>query len=285
MSEVAIIDRSEWGARAPRGREYVSWDARTEFIVHHSAGPTTQTVRSIQDFHLDGRGWSDIGYNLLVDDDGNAYEGRGWLVVGAHAVGHNRSGIGVCYIGENNPTPAAMVTIRALYDEACERAGRRLSAKGHGDVNETSCPGGELHDWVHDGMPTNGLGGDNDMSLINLTKGAGPDTGEREHVIALQSMIVKAGRRDALGDAGVDGRYGDATAEGLRLCRADVGSEAKEGWGDRVSGHAYSQLHQAVMRQEIREVLAEMGGSGGGSAEVPQDLTVRSLTAQRISVG
>ncbi|MUL41300.1 N-acetylmuramoyl-L-alanine amidase [Streptomonospora sp. PA3] len=245
-SEVGIVDRSEWGARPPRNREYVSWDARTEFIVHHSAGPTTQSVRAIQDFHMDGRGWSDIGYNMLVDDSGTAYEGRGWLVVGAHAVGHNRSGIGVCYIGQNNPTPAAKAAVRALYDEACERAGRRLAAKGHRDVNETTCPGDELHTWVRDGMPTRG--GDDDMSLINLRKGDGEATGKKEHVIALQSLILKAG--GSLPEYGVDGRYGDETAEALRRVRASVGSEAKEGWGDRVSGHAFAQLLQAMARRQ-----------------------------------
>ncbi|GAA1755699.1 MULTISPECIES: N-acetylmuramoyl-L-alanine amidase [Streptomonospora] len=160
MPQVHIIARSAWGARAPRDRSSVSWDARTEVVVHHSAEPAMQTVRSIQDFHMDGRGWSDIGYNFLVDDAGSAYEGRGWLVAGAHALGHNTSGIGICYIGQNDPTSAAKAAIRALYDEACDRAGRRLAAKGHRDVNSTTCPGDHLHAWVHDGMPAEGPGGD-----------------------------------------------------------------------------------------------------------------------------
>ena len=56
-----IISRKSWGARAPRSRSTVSWSQRREFIVHYSEGPTPQSVRSIQDFHMDGRGWSDIG--------------------------------------------------------------------------------------------------------------------------------------------------------------------------------------------------------------------------------
>lgn len=249
---VNIIDRSEWGARPPHSRNTVSWGTRTEFIVHHSAGPTSQSISSIQDFHMDNRGWSDIGYNMLVDQDGNAYEGRGWLVVGAHAVGHNTSGIGVCYIGQNSPSGAAKSAIRALYDQACDHAGRELAAKGHRDVNSTSCPGGNLHSWVHNGMPADGSGiGGGDMSLIGLKKGDSSDNGLKEEVIGLQSMIVKAGRGDALEPHGVDGDYGDATAEALRLVRKDVGSAAKEGWGDRVSGHAYSQLLQAMVIHQI----------------------------------
>ncbi|GAA4917401.1 N-acetylmuramoyl-L-alanine amidase [Streptomonospora salina] len=248
MSQVHIIERPQWGARAPRSRDYVPWDARTEFVVHHSAGPPSQTVRSIQDFHLDGRGWSDVGYNLLVDDDGNAYEGRGWLVVGAHAVGHNTSGIGVCYIGQDNPAPEAKATIRALYDEACATAGRTLEPKGHRDVNETSCPGDHLHTWVHDGMPADGLDGGDEMSLINLKKGDGASTGKEEHVIALQALIERAGVE--LAEYGVDGDYGDETAEAFRRVRESVGSKALEGYGDRVSGWGYAQLMQAVARHQ-----------------------------------
>lgn len=149
-----IISRKEWGARRPKARTGVSWSARTEFIVHYSEGPTTQTVRSIQDFHMGGRGWSDIGYNFLVDVQGRIYEGRGWLTVGAHAPGHNSSGVGVCMIGrDGDATPAAERAIRWLYDEAVRRAGRNLTKLGHRDVYATSCPGDQLYAWVRAGMP------------------------------------------------------------------------------------------------------------------------------------
>jgi hypothetical protein len=151
---VDIISREEWGARAPRSRSTVSWGDRTEFIVHYSEGPTTQSVRSIQNFHMDTRGWSDIGYNFLVDVQGRIYEGRGWLTVGAHAPGHNASGIGVCMIGrDGDATSAATRSIRALYDEAGRRAGRNLAKLGHRDVYATSCPGDQLYAWVRAGMP------------------------------------------------------------------------------------------------------------------------------------
>lgn len=259
MAQVQIIERPEWGARAPRNRTHVSWDTRTEFIVHHSAGPTTQTVRSIQDFHLNGRGWSDIGYNLLVDNAGNAYEGRGWQVAGAHAQGHNTSGIGVCYIGENSPTPAAKRTIRALYEEATRRAGRTLTPKGHRDVNETSCPGDNLNAWVHDGMLTDGLDTTEEDPLIGLSKG---DTGEA--VTALQALITYVDDT-LLSEHGIDGHYGSETAAGLLAVRASVGSAAEPGWGDSVTGYAYAQLMRAVARAEA---------GGGGTATLPDTVTV-----------
>ncbi|GAB3213804.1 N-acetylmuramoyl-L-alanine amidase [Marinactinospora endophytica] len=156
---VDIISRSEWGARAPRSRQTTSWSARTEFIVHYSAGPPSQTPRQIQAFHMDSNGWSDVGYNFLIDTDGKIYEGRGWLVVGAHATGHNTSGIGACFIGGNgDATPATRKAIRALYDEANRKAGRTLKIRGHRDVGSTDCPGDDLYAWVRDGMPADGAG-------------------------------------------------------------------------------------------------------------------------------
>lgn len=39
-------------------------------------------------------GYDDIGYNFLISTDGIVYEGRGWGVVGAHAVGYNKVSCG-----------------------------------------------------------------------------------------------------------------------------------------------------------------------------------------------
>ena len=99
-------------------------------------------------------GWSGCGYNFVVMLDGTAWEGRGWGLVGAHCEGHNRSGWGVqIHVGGGQePTPAALATTRGLYEQACERAGRRLTMLGHSDGYATLCPGELLYDWVHAGM-------------------------------------------------------------------------------------------------------------------------------------
>ncbi|MEV4287338.1 peptidoglycan-binding domain-containing protein [Nonomuraea bangladeshensis] len=149
-----LVTRAGWKARAPKNTYTVTWATRTEFFVHHTDGPQDQSIKSIQDFHMGpSRGWSDIGYNFLVHADGTIYEGRGWLTVGAHCPDHNRTGIGVAFIGDNNPTAAAKKSIRYLYDEACRRAGRKLRQLGHGDRFPTACPGPRLQAWVDAGMP------------------------------------------------------------------------------------------------------------------------------------
>ncbi|MFI7131863.1 N-acetylmuramoyl-L-alanine amidase [Nonomuraea sp. NPDC050153] len=153
---ISIVKRRAWNARPPRDPDdvvQVPWPQRTEFIVHYTEGPTTQTPREIQDFHMDVRGWNDIGYNFLVRDDGIVYEGRGWEVKGAHALNHNVSGIGCAYIGLNQASDGAKLKIRALYDEACAKAGRTLAKRAHIQVGDTDCPGTKLLAWVEAGMP------------------------------------------------------------------------------------------------------------------------------------
>ncbi len=79
-------------------------------IIHHSASHTTANdfaavVLSYWDYHVNTRGWADIGYNWLVDRNGVLYKGRAWKseteenVQGAHAAGANRNTAGLCYIG------------------------------------------------------------------------------------------------------------------------------------------------------------------------------------------
>ena len=152
-----IASRGSWNARVPkRSITQTNWGARTHFKVHHSAGPTGQTVRAIQDYHMDSDalaqgGAIDIGYNFLINSSGEVFEGRDWLGVGAHAAHHNTSAIGVCVIGDYSnqlPSEAARESLQWLYAEANRRGGKTLAVSTHRDVNPTACPGDELDSWV-----------------------------------------------------------------------------------------------------------------------------------------
>lgn len=152
---VPLISRTQWGARQPK-KDWIftTWAKRKVFMVHYSAGPTTQTVRDIQNFHMDVRNWSDIGYNFVVDHRGNAYFARGWLAIGAHAANHNTEGVGVCFIGRaGDLTDHAKRTINGLYADAVAHKGGPLTWQGHRDANPTECPGDELYAWIRAGHP------------------------------------------------------------------------------------------------------------------------------------
>lgn len=78
-----------------------------EIIVHCTASRDGQdmTVEQIRRDHIKNRGFSDIGYHLVVYRDGSVHEGRDVDIAGAHATNHNANSIGIAYVGgvENRP--------------------------------------------------------------------------------------------------------------------------------------------------------------------------------------
>ena len=73
----------------------------TELIVHCTASRegVNQTVAAIRKYHVNQRGWSDIGYHFVVYLDGTVHAGRPLDKIGAHCTGHNSYSIGICYVG------------------------------------------------------------------------------------------------------------------------------------------------------------------------------------------
>uniref|UniRef100_H3BXH0 Peptidoglycan recognition protein 5 n=1 Tax=Tetraodon nigroviridis TaxID=99883 RepID=H3BXH0_TETNG len=119
----SVISRAEWGAVPPKSRAELDGPAR-KAVVHHTAlakcsglSGCRDLLRSIQRFHMDERGFDDIGYNFLVGCDGSVFQGRGWGVVGAHAKGHNHDSVGIAFMGNYNedaPSSEAVSAVRRL---------------------------------------------------------------------------------------------------------------------------------------------------------------------------
>jgi N-acetylmuramoyl-L-alanine amidase len=72
-----------------------------KIIIHCSATREGQhiDVDTIRDWHVNGRGWSDIGYHYVIYLDGTVHPGRPVEKSGAHTKGQNANSIGICYIG------------------------------------------------------------------------------------------------------------------------------------------------------------------------------------------
>ncbi len=157
MTTVIVQTRAEWGARPPEAITPLNWSKVTKFIVHYSGATRWQSVRSIQNFCMEGKGHSDIDYNELVR--GNVlYIGRGENI-GSHTLNNNSTSYGICMIGlDGDATADDMNVIRMRYDWACQRAGRVLVKLGHQDAptlppGYTDCPGSQLEKWIRAGMP------------------------------------------------------------------------------------------------------------------------------------
>ncbi len=140
-------------------------------IIHHTATTKNldnpaQAIRDIYHYHAVTRGWGDIGYNYLVDLEGNIYEGRygGEGVIGAHSGPGNHGSIGVAILGnyQETPVPEEVLTklsqfiykkskIHGIDTDAMSlfRGDLMYNIFGHKDIMSTACPG----DYLYNKLP------------------------------------------------------------------------------------------------------------------------------------
>jgi hypothetical protein len=189
---VTYLSRSAWGAdeglRFSGGTQVWPADyAVTQALtVHHTAGANNDpdpaaTVRAIYYYQAVTLAWGDIGYHLLIDEQGRVYEGR-WsgtdvlpafesagavpsMVTAGHVGGYNTGNLGVCLLGDltnQGPTAAAyksLVTLLASLARVTRinpesvvnylgptGATRTVfGVSGHRDWAPTECPGNTFY--------------------------------------------------------------------------------------------------------------------------------------------
>ncbi|CAD7090194.1 unnamed protein product [Hermetia illucens] len=157
-----IKTRSKWGGKTAISIEYQNIPVQY-VIIHHTVtskcgtfATCSQQVANIQHYHMHDLGWSDIGLNFLIGNDGNVYEGAGWNKVGAHTLGYNRKSIGIAFIGDFSdelPSEKALQAAKSLL--ACGVSNGYLARNyrllGARQVISTESPGlelyGEIQDW------------------------------------------------------------------------------------------------------------------------------------------
>jgi hypothetical protein len=179
----AMISRRQWGAdeRLRSGTPDYGDTIKMGF-VHHTDTSNSYTpaqaaamVRSVYAFHTKSRGWSDIGYNFLVDKYGRVFEGRyGGVdrpVIGAHTGGFNTDTFGVSLLGTYTsavPSAGQLAAVEKVFawkfglhyvnpyaTSTLTSAGGSKYAKGkvvtfanvsgHRDAGLTSCPGEQTY--------------------------------------------------------------------------------------------------------------------------------------------
>lgn len=119
-------------------------------IVHCSATRENQhiDIETIRKWHVDGRGWSDVGYHYVIYLDGTIAKGRADSRQGAHCLKSNAFSLGICYIGgveTDGKTPKdtrteaqkeslnhLLHTLKAMHPDAI--------IHGHRDFAAKACP-------------------------------------------------------------------------------------------------------------------------------------------------
>ena len=173
VAQPTIYSRAQWGAdESIRNKSALRYGTISAGFVHHTVNANDYTeaqvpaiIRSIYAYHVKSRGWSDIGYNFLVDRFGRIWEGRfGGIdkpVVGAHTLNYNDYAFAMSAIGNFETVQPPDVMLRAYgqlfgwklslhgVDPAstAQQVGRTVfpAINGHRDAGSTACPGRYLY--------------------------------------------------------------------------------------------------------------------------------------------
>lgn len=166
VSKPKIASRKAWGANERMRNDSPSYAPKVKAaVIHHtegsnsySAGDVPGIIRGIYTFHTKGRGWADVGYNVLVDKYGRLWQGRAGdidrAVIGAHAQGFNTGTFGISVMGSYTKKAPSAEALNAL-EHAIAWKLKGVDAKGrttvngrtirtittHRDVGNTDCPG------------------------------------------------------------------------------------------------------------------------------------------------
>jgi len=167
-----IFTREQWGANERLRDGQPRYGSISAGFVHHTVNANDYArddvpgmLRSIYAYHTQSRGWSDIGYNFLVDKFGRIWEGRyGGVarpVVGAHTLGYNEDSFAMSAIGNYEtarPSDAMLRAYGRLFawklglagidptDMSQNVSGDTFAAiNGHRDAGSTACPGRFLY--------------------------------------------------------------------------------------------------------------------------------------------
>lgn len=155
---VDYLPRSAWNARPANGGPGSLTVSRVEGAVIHWPGTSSKTpitslsavasaLRGWQNFHMDDRGWSDIAYQVAVDQAGRAWTLRG-LRTQSGANGNNdlneRYGaILLVLIAGEQPSAAMKATTRGVIADFRKIYPRGVEIRPHSAVRPdgTDCPG------------------------------------------------------------------------------------------------------------------------------------------------
>ncbi|MFE6614337.1 N-acetylmuramoyl-L-alanine amidase [Amycolatopsis sp. NPDC057786] len=170
VTEPKIHGTAAWSARPPNGTIEVQNHKPTYIVVHHTVEPGNVTdytlehafwaSRSIQNFHMDTRGWIDTGQQFTNSRGGHITEGRHRSleilrggtqhVLGANVGNNNSTCIGIENEGlysKEDVTPALWDSLVKLVAYIASQYGISPEfIKGHRDFNSTECPGTVLYD-------------------------------------------------------------------------------------------------------------------------------------------
>ena len=156
---VIVEPRHIWDAR-PAKLDLMTTHTIDRLTIHHAGtqsgttGPTQ--FRGWQNWHMDGQGWGDIAYHVLIGIDGTVYQGRDPAYEGDTGTTYDTTGHFLVVVEGNfdheQPTRAQVESLASVLAAASEEYGVSPSTiSGHRDHAATTCPGTHLHAMINSG--------------------------------------------------------------------------------------------------------------------------------------
>ena len=149
-------DRSDWAATPPKKTR--PFKAVNGIVIHFAGfniSPKRDTpglLRSIQQVHTGKpRNWWDIAYNILVDQHGEVWTGRGLTnTSGANGVtASNKTHVAICALIGEGPVPPMMIDgLRTAVNLTRDRWPGATAIMPHSSIKPTQCPGNALRTLV-----------------------------------------------------------------------------------------------------------------------------------------
>ena len=134
----------------------------TEYIVIHCSATKPSMdigLSEIRNWHVNERGWRDVGYHYVIKRNGEVELGRNIQDTCAHARGYNAKSIGICLVGgmaEDNSTEDNFTDKQwaALLDLIKQKLTDYPEAKviGHNEISEKDCPCFDVQKWKEDNL-------------------------------------------------------------------------------------------------------------------------------------
>ncbi len=119
----------------------------TDIVIHCADTPKNKyfDINDIRKWHVEERGWSDVGYHYVILLDGTIQLGRDIKTIGAHVKGFNSKSIGICYIGgkDNVDTRTTQQKVSLVYlVGSLKRMFKKAKVSGHRDFPNVTkyCP-------------------------------------------------------------------------------------------------------------------------------------------------
>lgn len=161
-----IYSRSRWGSRNTNPESHQGVRSIREIFIHWTESASgqisyaqqCQAMRSLQQFHMDTRSWSDLGYHYVVFQPygklrtARVFEGRKLDCVPAAQANHNTNTCAIAVVMNSRDKKLKWQTKLALRRLIWHLRKQRIVAdvpvKPHSDVTATTCPGPKLTWWV-----------------------------------------------------------------------------------------------------------------------------------------